>query len=63
MKQEIEKNMNEELNGMSKKELIEMNQSLINLTKFKRILNSEMTTVGGDVKTIVLSLKEGIEKF
>ena len=40
-----------------------MNQSLINLTKFKRILNSEMATVGGDVKTIVLSLKEGIDKF
>lgn len=47
---------------MTKNELIEFNESLINITKFKKIITSEKETVGGDVKTIILSLKNGIEK-
>ena len=48
---------------MSKGELIKMSKTLINITRFKQIMNSERETVGGNVTTFVLSLKKGIEKF
>ncbi len=41
-----------------------MSETLIKLTRLKRILSSEQVTVDGDVKHTVLSLKKkGIEKI
>lgn len=55
--------ISEELDGMSKEELIQMSKTLINMTRLKQIINSERETVGNNVITFVLSLKKGIEKF
>ena len=52
-----------EIEGMPKEELINMVQSLIKITRLKRILSCEEITVGKNVNTVVLSLKHGIEKF
>lgn len=55
--------ISEELEGMSKEELVKLSKTLINITRFKQIINSERETVGENVTTFVLSLKKGIEKF
>ena len=55
--------ISEELEGMSKEELVKMSKTLINMTRLKQIINSERETVGGNVITFVLSLKRGTEKF
>ena len=48
---------------MSKEELVKLSKTLIDITRFKQIINSERETVGGNVTTFVLSLNKGIEKF
>lgn len=56
-------NILDEIEIMPKEELMKMNETLINLTRLKRIITSEQVTVDGEVKHYVLSLKNGIEKF
>ena len=55
--------ISEELDRMSKEELINMSKILINITRIKQIINSERETVGGNVNTFALSLKHGVEKI
>ena len=52
-----------EIEIMPKEEIMKMSETLINLTRLKRIISSEQVTVDGKVKHFVLSLKNGIEKF
>ncbi len=57
------KRISEELDGMSKEELIKMSKTLIDITRLKQIISSERETVGGNVTLLVLSLKNGTEKI
>lgn len=63
MKIENIKKVSEELEGMSKDELVKMSKTLIDITRLNQIIHSERETVGKNVTTIVLSLKNGIEKY
>ncbi|MDO5814272.1 MAG: hypothetical protein Q4Q18_01440 [Methanobrevibacter sp.] len=56
-------NILNEIEIMPKCEIMKMNETLINLTRLKRIITSEPMTVDGNVSHHVLSLKNGIEKF
>lgn len=63
LKVDIKKNILYEIEGMPKKELINMAKSLIKITRLKRILTSERITVGEEVTSYILSLKDGVEIF
>lgn len=56
-------NILNEIEIMPQEEIMKMTETLINLTRLKRILSSEHVTVDGKVKHFVVSLKNGIEKF
>lgn len=56
-------NILNEIMIMPRGEIMKMTETLINLTRLKRILSSEQVTVDGKVKHFVVSLKNGIEKF
>jgi hypothetical protein len=62
LKIDNENNILSEIEGMPKEELINMAETLIQITRLKRILSSQDVTVGKNVTSLVLSLKNGIEK-
>lgn len=63
LKGNIMENILYEIEGMPKKELLNMAKSLIKITRLKRILSSERVTVGEEVTSYVLTLKDGVEIF
>ena len=63
LKDNIMENILYEIEGMPKKELLNMAKSLIKITRLKRILSSERVTVGEEVTSYVLTLKDGVEIY